>query len=105
MTHAVNTGAPSLSLENYRLLNVKQIQTDTLSHLILSRVSTFSLSSLGDLTYSNECMEASQIYLGNSQDVRLPQVMIAIPFDSLRRQPNSLYGRLVVRSTLRFPIL
>ena len=63
-------GAPALSLEQYRLLNVKQIQTDTLSHLILSRCSTFALSSLGDLTYSNECMEASQIYMGNSQDVR-----------------------------------
>ncbi|KAJ3537583.1 hypothetical protein NM688_g6661 [Phlebia brevispora] len=61
-------GAPSLALEHYRLLNAKQIQTDTVSHLILSRCSTFSLSSLGDLTYSNECMEASQIYLGNSQD-------------------------------------
>ena len=65
----VTAGAPSLSLEHYRLLNIKQIQTDTLSHLILSRCSTFALSSLGDLTYSNECMEASQIYLGNSQDV------------------------------------
>ncbi|GJE87141.1 N-acetyltransferase B complex non catalytic subunit-domain-containing protein [Phanerochaete sordida] len=61
-------GAPSLALEHYRLLNVKQVQTDTLSYLILSRASTFSLSSLGDLTYSSECMEASQIYLSNSTD-------------------------------------
>ena len=69
LTSVCLPGAPSLSLEQYRLLNLKQIQTDTLSHFVLSRVSTFSLSSLGDLTYSNECMEASQIYLGNSQDV------------------------------------
>ena len=62
-------GAPSLALEHYRLLNVKQVQTDTLSYLILSRASTFALSSIGDLTYSTECMEASQIYLSNSTDV------------------------------------
>lgn len=61
-------GAPSLALEHYKLLNIKQVQTDTLSYLILSRASTFSLSSLGDLTYSSECMEASQIYLSNSTD-------------------------------------
>lgn len=65
----VISGAPSLALEHYRLLNVKQVQTDTLSYLILSRASTFSLSSIGDLTYSTECMEASQIYLSNSTDV------------------------------------
>ncbi|KIP09553.1 hypothetical protein PHLGIDRAFT_102803 [Phlebiopsis gigantea 11061_1 CR5-6] len=61
-------GAPSLALEHYRQLSVKQVQTDTLSYLILSRASTFALSSLGDLTYSTECMEASQIYLSNSTD-------------------------------------
>ncbi|EKM55336.1 uncharacterized protein PHACADRAFT_143536 [Phanerochaete carnosa HHB-10118-sp] len=61
-------GAPSLALEHYRLLNIKQVQTDTLSYLILSRASTFALSSWGDLTYSSECMEASQIYLSNSTD-------------------------------------
>jgi hypothetical protein len=69
MISTVLLGAPSLALEHYRLLNVKQIQTDTLSYLILSRASTFALSSLGDLTYSTECMEASQIYLSNSTDV------------------------------------
>ncbi|THG98979.1 hypothetical protein EW026_g3303 [Hermanssonia centrifuga] len=61
-------GAPSLALEHYRLLNVKQVQTDTLSHFILTRASTFALSSLGDLTYSTECIEASQIYQSNSLD-------------------------------------
>ncbi|KAI0689790.1 N-acetyltransferase B complex non catalytic subunit-domain-containing protein [Cytidiella melzeri] len=61
-------GAPSLALEQYRALNLKQIQTDTLSHLVLSRASAFALSALGDLTYSTECMEASQIYLNNAND-------------------------------------
>ncbi|KAI0810968.1 N-acetyltransferase B complex non catalytic subunit-domain-containing protein [Irpex lacteus] len=61
-------GAPSLALEQYRALHLKQVQTDTLSHLVLSRASAFALSSLGDLTYSNECMEASQIYVANAND-------------------------------------
>ncbi|TCD64660.1 hypothetical protein EIP91_003821 [Steccherinum ochraceum] len=61
-------GAPSLALEHYRLMNVKQVQTDTLSHLVLSRASTYSLSALGDITYMSECMESSQIYMNNSQE-------------------------------------
>ncbi|KAF5315874.1 hypothetical protein D9611_004760 [Ephemerocybe angulata] len=61
-------GAPSLALEHYRALSIKQVQHDTLSHLVLSRASTFSLASVGDITYSTECIEASQIYLSNSQE-------------------------------------
>ncbi|KAJ2932908.1 hypothetical protein H1R20_g4212, partial [Candolleomyces eurysporus] len=61
-------GAPSLALEHYRALRIKQVQHDTLSHLILSRASTFSLASTGDITYSTECIEASHIYLNNSQE-------------------------------------
>ena len=62
-------GAPSLALEHYRNINVKQVQNDTLSHFVLSRASTFSLSSVGDLTYTSECLESSRIYLSNSEDV------------------------------------
>lgn len=67
--------APSLALEHYRLMNVKQVQTDTLSHLVLSRAATWSLAPLGDITYMSECMESSQIYMSNSTEVRsfLPQ--------------------------------
>ncbi|KAH9854239.1 N-acetyltransferase B complex non catalytic subunit-domain-containing protein [Lenzites betulinus] len=61
-------GAPSLALEHYRSINVKQVQNDTLSHFILSRASTFSLSSTGDLTYTSECLESSRIYLSNSEE-------------------------------------
>lgn len=62
-------GAPALALEHYRSINVKQVQNDTLSHFILSRASTFSLSSVGDLTYTSECLESSRIYLSNSEEV------------------------------------
>ncbi|KAK7054789.1 mitochondrial distribution and morphology [Paramarasmius palmivorus] len=61
-------GAPMAALEHYRLLGIKQVQNDTLSHFILSRASMFSLAATGDLTFSTECIEASQIYLTNSQE-------------------------------------
>lgn len=64
-----NQGAASSALEHYRGLNLKQIQHDTLSHLVLSRASTFSLIATGDLTYSTECGESSQIYVANSSEV------------------------------------
>ena len=52
-------------------MNVKQVQNDTLSHFVLSRASTFSLAATGDLTYSSECIESSQIYMTNSQEVNM----------------------------------
>ncbi|KAF9464770.1 N-acetyltransferase B complex non catalytic subunit-domain-containing protein [Collybia nuda] len=61
-------GAPSMALEHYRIMQIKQIQHDTLSHLILSRASTFSLAATGDLTLATECLESTQIYLSNSQE-------------------------------------
>ncbi|KAG9318673.1 N-acetyltransferase B complex non catalytic subunit-domain-containing protein [Chiua virens] len=61
-------GAPSLALEHYRQMNIKQVQNDTLSHLILTRALTFSLAATGDLTYPSECLESSQIYLASSQE-------------------------------------
>ncbi|KAJ7940559.1 actin cytoskeleton organization protein [Mycena leptocephala] len=61
-------GAPSMALEHYRIMQIKQVQHDTLSHFILSRASTFSLAASGDLTFATECLESSQIYISNTQD-------------------------------------
>ncbi|KAJ7063373.1 actin cytoskeleton organization protein [Mycena amicta] len=61
-------GAPSAALEHYRIMQIKQVQHDTLSHFLLSRSSTFSLAASGDLTYHTECIESSQIYIANLQD-------------------------------------
>ncbi|KAK0210940.1 actin cytoskeleton organization protein [Desarmillaria ectypa] len=61
-------GAPSLALEHYRAMRIKQIQNDTLSHFLFSRSSIFSLAPSGDLTLMSEYIEASQIYINNSQD-------------------------------------
>lgn len=62
-------GAPAQALEHYRALRVKQVQNDTLSHFILSRSASFSLAAIGDLTFATECLEATQIYLNNAQEV------------------------------------
>ncbi|KAF8892524.1 actin cytoskeleton organization protein [Infundibulicybe gibba] len=61
-------GAPTLALEHYRAMHIKQVQHDTLSHFVLSRSSTFSLAATGDLTLATECLESTQIYLSNSQE-------------------------------------
>ncbi|KAJ7109453.1 actin cytoskeleton organization protein [Mycena epipterygia] len=61
-------GAPSMALEHYRIMQIKQVQLDTLSHFILSRSSAFSLAASGDLTFATECLESAQIYISNTQD-------------------------------------
>jgi N-terminal acetyltransferase B complex non-catalytic subunit len=63
-----------MAMAHYRSINLKQIQNDTLSHLVLSRASTFSLAATGDLTFIAECLESSQIYSSNSQEVSGPFV-------------------------------
>ncbi|KAG6874208.1 hypothetical protein C0995_003754 [Termitomyces sp. Mi166 len=87
-------GAPSLSLEHYRAMGVKQVQNDTLSHFLLSRASTFSLASTGDLTLATECLESTQIYLSNSQEI--PEFII---FEE--RLDNSLQRDIVKMEHLR----
>jgi N-terminal acetyltransferase B complex non-catalytic subunit len=56
-------------MQHYGLANLKSIQFDTLSHHVLSRAITFSLSCIGDLTLVNECVESCQIYSINGVDV------------------------------------
>ncbi|QRV85892.1 phagocyte signaling-impaired protein [Ceratobasidium sp. AG-Ba] len=59
-------GAPTLAHEHYKGLRIKQIQSDSLSHLVLARASTFCLA--GDSELVNECVESSQIYTSNVQE-------------------------------------
>lgn len=83
--------APQLAHQHYSMSNLKSIQFDTLSHHVLSRASTFSLSSIGDLTLVNECVESSQIYTVSGVDVS------CFPFRFSRHpQANELLG---IRST------
>ena len=56
-------------------MNVKQVQNDTLSHFILARASTFSLAASGDIGFTQECIEASNIYVTNSADVSIASIL------------------------------
>ncbi|KAH8104335.1 hypothetical protein DFH11DRAFT_1883463 [Phellopilus nigrolimitatus] len=62
--------APSLALQHYRAMRVKQVQNDTLSHFVLSCTATFSLAADCDLILTQERVESSQIYATNSPGVR-----------------------------------
>ncbi|KAG8902854.1 hypothetical protein FRB99_004016 [Tulasnella sp. 403] len=66
--HTTFSGANSAALNHYRLMDIKQVQCDTVSHLILSRGSTFSLAATGDIGMMQECIAASDIYTQNSSD-------------------------------------
>lgn len=95
-------GAPSLALEHYRGMNVKQVQNDTLSHFVLSRASTFSLAATGDLTYSSECIESSQIYMTNSQEVDFISILSVVsPIDLFVRPLISSFGHSHLRNIPR----
>ncbi|KAG8715795.1 hypothetical protein FRC08_010170 [Ceratobasidium sp. 394] len=59
-------GAPTLAHDHYKGLRIKQMQSDSLSHLVLARASTFCLA--GDSELVNECIESSQIYTSNVQE-------------------------------------
>lgn len=86
-------GCPSLALEHYRAMDIKQVQNDTLSHFVLSRASTFSLAATGDITYLSECIESSQIYNTNSQEVSMQYLEKVIRrfSDCPSRPPTSLF--------------
>jgi len=62
-------GSNSRAMELYEQLDIKQIQNDTLSHLILSRAATFSLAALGDLQMMTACVSSSDIYTSNGTEV------------------------------------
>ncbi|KAG8881321.1 hypothetical protein FRB97_009663 [Tulasnella sp. 331] len=61
-------GANAPAVNHYHLLDIKLVQCDTLSHLILSRGSTFSLAAVGEIGMMQECITASEIYNSNQND-------------------------------------
>jgi hypothetical protein len=95
-------GAPGLALEHYRGLSLKQIQHDTLSHFLLSRASSFSLAATGDLTYSSECTESSQIYIANSTEVIFFVSRRIGTYSNFHRLRNSLSELLRLRNIPRY---
>lgn len=69
-------GAPSLALEHYRKLGIKQVQHDSMFHFVQTRCSAFSLAAMGDLTYLQECTEASNIYIANTSEVGASEIRL-----------------------------
>ncbi|KAG9012058.1 hypothetical protein FRB93_002201 [Tulasnella sp. JGI-2019a] len=61
-------GANAPAISHYHHLDIKLVQCDTLSHLVLSRGSTFSLAATGDIGMMQECIIASEIYTSNQND-------------------------------------
>lgn len=96
-------GAPALVVEHYRAMGIKQVQHDTLSYLLLSRASTFSLASTGDLTFPTECLESTQVYLSNSQEVFLGFNFNSC-FNNCCRQGTLSFARLLRKSTRRYGV-
>lgn len=66
-------GASSLALAHYRLLGVKAIQFDTLSHLVLSRGSTFCVAAGTDAGVLEEATAALKWYtIGEHEAGEMP---------------------------------
>ena len=61
-------GAPSMALEQYRKLEVKSIQQDSVSHFILDRASTFSFAAAGDQTVYVELSGTTRWYRAGERD-------------------------------------
>lgn len=55
-------GASSLALTHFRILGAKAIQHDTLSHLVLTRASTFAVASGTDAGVFEEALVAGKWY-------------------------------------------
>ncbi|KAK4698451.1 N-terminal acetyltransferase B complex non-catalytic subunit, partial [Phenoliferia sp. Uapishka_3] len=64
-------GSPSLALKHFRILDVKSVQFDTLSHVILSRATTFAVGH--DPALSEEVASAQKWYkAGESEASEMP---------------------------------
>ena len=95
--------APSLAVQHYRNANLKGIQSDTLGHHLLSRAHTFALGSAGDIGLINECVEASQVYTVNQNEVcKLRLARLSAWCSHAYRRRTRLSRRSSGRSTARF---
>lgn len=87
-------GASSLSLTHYRLLGIKSIQYDTLSHLVLGRASTFSVAAGNDPGVLEEAFKAAKWYVTGEHEAT-EMCVRAFSFHNLtkvRRSSDSAVG-------------
>ncbi|GAA5989285.1 hypothetical protein JCM10908_001242 [Rhodotorula pacifica] len=63
-------GAPSLSVQHYRIFGVKNVQFDTLSHLLAARGSTFAIAGPKEAGVMGETASAMRWYAGGQAEAR-----------------------------------
>ncbi|GAA5933016.1 MDM20/NAA25 family protein [Sporobolomyces koalae] len=73
-------GASSLSLQHYRLFGVKNIQYDTLSHLVLHRGSTYAIESGKELGVHEEAIQTERWYkMGQNEAAQMSVQTFTLP--------------------------
>ncbi|GAA5990947.1 hypothetical protein JCM5350_008289 [Sporobolomyces pararoseus] len=107
-------GASSLSLSHYRIFGVKNIQYDTLSHLILNRGSTFAIESGKEPGVHEEAVQTERWYkMGQNEAAQMCVQTFTLPnygkvedFAEFRlRLDNSLEKSLSAIEVLRTRLL
>ncbi|GAA5951742.1 hypothetical protein JCM3765_003103 [Sporobolomyces pararoseus] len=107
-------GASSLSLSHYRIFAVKNIQYDTLSHLILNRGATFAIESGKELGVHEEAIQTERWYkMGQNEAAQMCVQTFTLPnygkvedFAEFRsRLDNSLEMSLSALEVLRTRLL
>ncbi|KAF8308096.1 hypothetical protein DL93DRAFT_2159228 [Clavulina sp. PMI_390] len=61
-------GAHAVALEHYKLLRIRSVQHETLSHYLMDRSTTWSAANDGDLTLHDAAVEVSAIYQENANE-------------------------------------
>ncbi|GAA5885346.1 hypothetical protein JCM16303_006012 [Sporobolomyces ruberrimus] len=107
-------GASSLSLSHYRIFGVKNIQYDTLSHLVLNRGATFAIESGKELGVHEEAVQTERWYrMGQNEAAQMCVQTFTLPnygkvedFAEFRlRLDNSLQRNLSALEVLRTRLL
>ncbi|GAA6061664.1 hypothetical protein JCM10212_000847 [Sporobolomyces blumeae] len=107
-------GAPSLSLAHYRTFGVKNVQYDTLSHLVVHRAATFALEASKDAGVFDEMQRTIQWYgLGSTEASQMSTQPFTYPnytkvedFNDFRERLNDSLGRsLAILEIVRMRLL
>ncbi|GEM09601.1 actin cytoskeleton organization protein [Rhodotorula toruloides] len=107
-------GASSAALAHYRIFGVKNVQYDTLSHIVMARASTFAIESGKDVGVFDVALATSTWYTSGQREAR-EMVVKAFNTNALskiedfsefrHRLSNSLQDGLTTLETLRMRVL
>lgn len=95
-------GASSVALKHYRALGVKQIQNDTLSHLIAERGSTFAIDSDLDGIVPQIQTASAWYSTGIAEAREMPVKAFNLErYNKVRSNPSLVLSKLILESTGR----